>query len=290
MLATGTITSFALSLHGKAIVLGNDYALPVSTFLSALETSVFEGSALPFFDVWFSVKNTISGTAAIVEGNLANLLPEYVNIKAIDITSGAVSESVANFKIYENVLNTISGGFAISDSSANVQAGLALLQADVAHINSIRFTNASPVLDLTAAQDAADAKVLAKITSPYVLDVHNTNGSWTTTGHGNDLTIDDIKRVDSITGGGSGEDFVFGAKFGSATLVDFHSHLTTSGASTHDTVTLPKSEFVSLNDLLLDATNKSGTVIITKGSDHLTLDDMTVTQLKGIISADFKLV
>jgi hypothetical protein len=103
VLATGTINSFTLSLHGKPIVQGSGYALPVPTFLSALEKSVIEGTALPLFDVWFSVKNTISGTA-----------------------------------LNENVLNTISGGFSISDSSANVQAGLALLEADAAHINSIR--------------------------------------------------------------------------------------------------------------------------------------------------------
>ncbi len=111
VLDSGTINTFTLSLGGNAIVVGSGYSLPVQTFLSALESSVLGGSALPFFDVWFSVKNTISGTAAIVEGNLANLLPEYANIAAIDITSGAVSVSVANFQIYENVLNTISGGF-----------------------------------------------------------------------------------------------------------------------------------------------------------------------------------
>jgi hypothetical protein len=51
-------------------------------------------------------------------------------------------------------------------------------------------------------------------------------------------------------------DFVFGAKFGTATLADFHSHLT---GSTHDTVTLPKSEFGSFTNLLLhDATQSRG--------------------------------
>jgi hypothetical protein len=292
VLATGTINTFALSLHGKAIVLGSGYSLPVPTFLSALETSVLERSALPFFDVWFSVKNTIVGAAAIVEGNLANLLPEYANIKAIEITSGAVSESVANFKIYENVLNTISGGFAISDSSANVQAGLALLEADVAHINSIHLTNASPAISVTAAQDTADAQVLSKITSPYVLDVHNANGSVTTIGHGNNLTIQDIKVVgngiaDTITGGGYGEDFIFHAGFGNATLTDFHNHLT---GSTHDTVTLAKTEFGTLANLLHDATPSGTSVIISSGSDHLTLQNMTVAQLTQVVSTDFKLV
>ena len=174
LLATGTITGFTLSLDGTPIAQGSDYSLSASTFLSALETSVFDGNGSPFFDLWFSVGTTVSGTATIVEGNLANLLPEYVNIVGIDITSGAVSVSVKNFETYEKVLNAISGGFSISDLSANVQAGLAALEADVAHINSIQFTNSSPVIDVTAAEKTGDAGVLAKITGTYVLNVQQT--------------------------------------------------------------------------------------------------------------------
>ena len=159
-----------------------------------------------------------------------------------------------------------------------------MLEADVAQINSIHFTNASPAIKVTAAEATADADVLAKITGSYALDVHNTNGSWTTTGHGNDLTIQDIKGVDLITGGGSGEDFVFNSGFGSATLTDFHNHLT---GSTHDTVTLALSEFHTIHALLHDDATKSGTsVIISSGSDHLTLEHMTLSQLAP---TDFKL-
>ena len=140
LLETGTITGFTFSLkqHGTTTLIarGSGYSLPATAFLHALEQSLSVHNGKPFFDLWFSVANEVSGTAAIVEGNLANLLPRYANIQKIAITSGTVSESVANFRIYENVLNTISGGFSISDSSANVQAGLALLEADAAHINS----------------------------------------------------------------------------------------------------------------------------------------------------------
>jgi hypothetical protein len=289
LLATGTITGFTLSLHGEPIVEGSNYSLSASQLLNAVETSVFEGTALPFFDVWFSIPTIVSGAGPIVAGNLANLLPEYLNIAAIDITSGAVSVPVANFEADRNVLDKISGGFVISDASANVQAGLALLQADVGHINSIHFTNASPVIQVTAAQNVADAGALKKITSPYVLDVHNTTGSWTTTGHGNGLAIHDMPGAagDTITGGGSSEDFFFGAGFGKATLTDFHNHLT---GSTHDTLTLAKSEFGSLTELLnVDAKQFGTSVLIHSGADLLTVDNMTVGQLK-LASADIKLM
>jgi hypothetical protein len=165
-------------------------------------------------------------------------------------------------------------------------ANLLFFSANHAHINSIHFTDPSPAIAVTLAQKTADAAVLAKITGAYVLDVHNPNGSWTTTGHGNNLTIHDIKGVagDTITGGGSGEDFVFGAGFGNATLVDFHSHLT---GLTHDTVTLARSEFGSFTGLLHDATQSGTSVLISSGSDHLTLQGITLSQL---VSTDFKFV
>jgi hypothetical protein len=154
LLDQGTINSFTLSLHGATIVKGSKYSLPASSLFTAIENSVLGGNASPLFNLWFSIPTIVSGTAPIVEGNLANLRP-YVNIAAIDITSGTVAVSVANFTTYEKLLDKISGGFSISDSSANVHAGLALLEADATHINSIHVTSAAG----------------------YVLDVHNSNGS-----------------------------------------------------------------------------------------------------------------
>ena len=160
LLASGKITGFTFSLHGKPIAEGSDYSLLASTLSSTLEEAVLDHNGLLLFDYWFSIKTIVSGTAPIVEGNLENLLPEYVNIEKIEITSGAVSVSAATFKTDENVLNEISKGFSISDSSTNVQPELSALAADVAHINSISFTNPSPAITVTA----ADAGVLKKIT------------------------------------------------------------------------------------------------------------------------------
>jgi hypothetical protein len=286
LLASGTITGFTFSLNGKPIAEGSDYSLPASTLSTKLEDAVLDHNGLLLFDYWFSIGTIVSGTGPIVAGNLENLLPHYVHIIGIDITSGTVSVSAAKFKTDEKILNKITAGFSISDTSTNVQPELSALAADVAHINSIHFTNASPVISLTAAEDTSDAGALAKIKSAYILDVQSTNGSWTTTGDGKDLTIHDIKGVDTITGGGSGETFVFDAGFGHATLTDFHDHLT---GSTHDTVTLPSSEFgTSVTTMLHDDAKPSGTsVIISSGTDHLTLDHMTLSQL---VSTDFKLV
>jgi hypothetical protein len=52
-------------------------------------------------------------------------------------------------------------------------------------------------------------------------------------------------------------------------------------------VTLSKSEFGSFTGLLLDAKPSGTNVLISSGTDHLTLDHMTLSQL---VSTDFKFV
>jgi hypothetical protein len=287
LLETGTITGFTFSLNGNPIAEGSDYSIPASELSNTLVTAVERHKASLLFNFWFSIKTIISGTGPIVEGNLENLLPHYVHIVGIDITSGTVSVSAAKFKTDEKVLNKITAGFSISDTSTKVQPELGAIAADLKHINSISFTNASPVIQLTAAEETADAAALAKISSAYILDVQSTSGSWTTKGDGSGLTIHDIKGSDTITGGGSGENFVFNAGFGTAKLTDFHDHLT---GSTHDTVTLALSEFHSIHDLLhVDAKASGTSVIISSGSDSLTLEHMTLAQAQNA-PGDFKLV
>ena len=69
-------------------------------------------------------------------------------------------------------LNAIAGGFDIADSAALISAGFKTLEADASHIQSISFTDAgTPTVALTAAEAAADASLLPKITGSYELDV-----------------------------------------------------------------------------------------------------------------------
>ena len=66
------------------------------------------------FNQWFDITTIVSGTGPIVAGNLGNLSQYDANINSIDITSGAVNASIADFESYENVLNKISAEFSIS--------------------------------------------------------------------------------------------------------------------------------------------------------------------------------
>jgi hypothetical protein len=188
----------------------------------------------------------------------------------------------------ETVINKIVGGFDVLGLSANIGANFDAFEADVSHIDSVAFADPStPVLNLTQTQVTNDASLLAKITSSYVLNASSA-GATTTTGHGNDLMITAVAGGnDTITGGGSSENFVFGANFGVDTIVDFSSHLASPGA---DTITLPAAEFTNFTTMFTnDTTFSGGNAIIQSGGDQLTIDGMTSTTLMAA-QGDFKFV
>ena len=295
ILETGTITGFNLSQNGATIATGIGYSISASTLDNVLVQCAEQGNAMPLFDLWFSIPTTVSGTAAVIASSLS-LLEPYVHITAVDITSGVLVVDAAQFKSYETVLNKVAGGFDVEDKEANIKAALtatgSALLADVKDIKALILSNgATAPLQLTAAQAATDGALLKKLSGSAILEVEATNGDWTTTGHGNGLTIDDLKGVDAITGDGTGEHFVFAADWGKATITDFATHFTGTG---HDFVQLAKSEFAQGDTTLLaDAKlNAAGTaMVVTAGTDQLTFTGLTLKELKTAINGgDFTFV
>jgi hypothetical protein len=106
--------------------------------------------------------------------------------------------------------------------------------------------------------------------SLQVLD--NNDGSHTIQGFQDNLTIESHSN-DVITGGGSGETFVFGDHFGRSTLTDFAQHLTGAG---HDSVVLPRSEFSDFSAVVAQTQMVGGDAVISSASgDQLTLLGVT---------------
>ena len=231
---------------------------------------------------------SVSDTAAEVTGALAALSSAASHITSIATTGGIVTVSAAAFAADKAALNKIVGGFSVSDTAAHIESRFSALAADVARIHAIDLTGASPALSLTAAAATADASLLRKIAGDYVLDVHNANGSWTTSGHGDGLTIHDLAGVDAITGGGTFETFVFGASFGQATITDSHAHWVGAG---HDVVELSHTEFASLTAFYDDSSVANGLVSIAgPHGDKLTLDGFSTRAQLHAALGDFKLV
>ena len=111
---------------------------------------------------------TLSG-AQVIDDALA--LGEIASPYTITLSAAtkAFSVSIAIFDAEESLLDKIVGGFAISDTAANVAANLGALNAD-ANVTSISLTDAgTPTLQITAAQALEDGRVLGEIVTPYTI-------------------------------------------------------------------------------------------------------------------------
>ncbi len=109
------------------------------------------------------------------------------------------------------------------------------------------------------------------------------NGGHAIVGAQSGLTINSLGN-DTMTGGGSGETFVFNGVYGQDTITDFANYAT--GAN-HDTVSLSTSEFANFNAVLNAATNSGSNVVINAADGNsLTLKNMNVATL-STLSSDF---
>ena len=107
---------------------------------------------------------------------------------------------------------------------------------------------------------------------------YNNDGSHTITGFQNAVTFSSIYN-DTITGGGTGEKFVFTAGFGHDTVTDLTSHLTGAG---HDTVQFSTSQFANFASMLSATTDTAGGAQITTASgDVLLLSGVTKLQMSA---------
>jgi hypothetical protein len=89
-----------------------------------------------------------------------------------DVISLPIPATVADYEAYTSLYNQISGGFSISDTAANISAGLNSLNGS--NINSISISDNNPV-GVDVAQLSSDATAISKLAnangSPYQLAV-----------------------------------------------------------------------------------------------------------------------
>ena len=109
----------------------------------------------------------ISDTAANIQTNLAALTADASHITSITATSGTVTVGTGVFVADEAALDKIVGGFAISDTAANIQANQAALAADASHITSI--TSTSGTVTVGTALFVADKSSLNNIAGGFAI-------------------------------------------------------------------------------------------------------------------------
>jgi hypothetical protein len=115
----------------------------------------------------------IADSPVNIQANLAALQADVANIVSVTATYGSVTVSVAGFKADQAVLDTVVGGFRISDTAANVQANLGALNADAAHIAGTTTTGGT--VSVSAATFLADAAALNDIAGGFDLSDTSAN-------------------------------------------------------------------------------------------------------------------
>ena len=90
------------------------------------------------------------GQAPVIQANIDAIAADAAHISSIIAENGTVTVSVATLATDIAGLNKIVGGFAISDTAANIGsvAGLAALTADIGHINAITATDTQVVVGI----------------------------------------------------------------------------------------------------------------------------------------------
>ncbi len=116
----------------------------------------------------------VSDTAADIETGLSTLVAEAGEIASITASNGPVAVSAATFLADQPTLDKIVGGFAISDTAADVPANLNALNSD-SHVTSIALTDGgTPVLTISIAEALNDTRALSEITSLHTIALADT--------------------------------------------------------------------------------------------------------------------
>ena len=136
----------------------------------------------------------ISGQASVLSGNLNGLEADISRINSITGLNGTITApSIARFLSDETALNEVVGGFAISDTSANVYSHLAALAADASHIVSITATGGQ--VTVGNGLFVADQAALNEIVGGFAIS----GQASVLSGNLNGLEAD-ISHINSITG------------------------------------------------------------------------------------------
>ena len=144
----------------------------------------------------------ISDTAGAIAAGLSTLVADTGEIASITASSGPVAVSTSTFLADQPTLDKIGGGFAISDTAADVAANLDALNGD-SQVTSIALTDGgTPTLTVSIAEALNDTRALSEITSPHTTALADTAADieFITSTEAGALKTDGYTSIASTTG------------------------------------------------------------------------------------------
>ena len=153
----------------------------------------------------------INDTAADIQDGLSTLVQDAGEIASITASDGPIVVSAATFLADQSALDKIVGGFAVSDTAANLVADLD--QLNDPNISAITISDNGPI-SVSVAQLTADATAIGKLqntnASPVLLAINDTAGAVQT---GLSTLVQDTGEIGSITSPSFGPIVVSAATF-----------------------------------------------------------------------------
>jgi hypothetical protein len=155
-----------LNLYSNGVTSSDTSNTSLSNIYAGLEGDALNLAA----ELQLSKSATVYAFAAEGAHSIANVIAQLA------ANPGAPNVPVAFVTTDESDLNALPSGFNIVDSATNVASGFNALEADVAPIQSITFTDPGiPVLTLDFSQ-GGDTALLSKIEGSYDLAISNVTG------------------------------------------------------------------------------------------------------------------
>lgn len=236
-----------------------------------------------------------SATDVLVEASGAGTDLVYVqstgytlaaNVENMTLLSGATNgtgNASANIILGNDNANTLSGldGNDTLDGGTGIDTLIGGKGGDTYHVDNTNET----VTEL--AGEGTDTVYSSALSFTLAVNVENlvlktgagdgtgNAGANLITGNAGANVITGLAGNDTLTGGGGADTFVFATGAGKDRITDF------SPGGGPDVIQFVSSQFVDFADLLAHAANKNGSVVISSGSDSLTLVGVKVDQLSA---------
>ena len=225
----------------------------------------------------------IDDTAQDVQAGLSTLVADTSEIASIAVSNGPVVVSASTFLADQSTVDKIAGGFAISDTAADVAQNLDALNGD-ANITSITLTDGGvPTLSLSIEEALNDTLALGEITSPHTTVIADSASASITSTQALFLAGEGISVVGApVIATGTVATMAILAKIQTSNLVaQGYTLAVLDTAANIEGLTLAQINNLSVRDVLLLEASDTNVALSANLVLSLEAADMTVTAPSG---------
>jgi Ca2+-binding RTX toxin-like protein len=268
----GSVSIWDDGAIGKAHIISGPGAVPSSSHIVGTgdydnngKTDILWRNDDGSMSIWDNGQSSAAHMVASAGGNSPSSGAVAPSAAGVEITDLSSQSGIATIK------GTADAGSVVKVYDGSTSLGSATAGADRSWTFASNSALSNTVHKITAQEVDGTGQVTATSSGAAIL---GSSGADTITGPNGD---------DVLVGNGGQDTFVFAANFGHDVIKDF----VASTGTTHDVVQFSKTVFDSFASVLADASQVGADVVISAGSDTLTLKN---TKLSALDTRDFQFV